>query len=85
MQRIFQLDDKDRRLLEIFADYASISIQILLDARRAHHAEVVVKELLTKMMDAFSGYTEYATRVIAFRDGLVRSDGPVTHRRDAAI
>src|SRR5258705_625505 len=28
---------------------------------------------------------EYATRVIAFRDGLVRSDGAVTHRRDAAI
>ena len=28
---------------------------------------------------------EYATRVIAFRDGLVRSDGAVAHRRDAAI
>jgi len=27
---------KDRRLIEIFADYASISIQNLLDARRAH-------------------------------------------------
>ena len=27
---------------------------------------------------------EYATRVIAFRDGLVRSDGSVTHRRSAA-
>lgn len=30
--------EKDRRLLEIFADYASISIQNLLDARRAHEA-----------------------------------------------
>jgi putative ABC transport system ATP-binding protein len=28
---------------------------------------------------------EYGTRVIAFRDGLVRSDGAVAHRRDAAI
>ena len=28
--------EKDRRLLEIFADYASISIQNLLDARRAY-------------------------------------------------
>jgi ABC-type lipoprotein export system ATPase subunit len=27
---------------------------------------------------------EYATRVIAFRDGLVRSDGAVAHRRSAA-
>ena len=28
---------------------------------------------------------EYGTRIIAFRDGLVRSDGPVVHRRDAAV
>jgi putative ABC transport system ATP-binding protein len=28
---------------------------------------------------------EYATRVIAFRDGLVQSDGPVLQRRDAAL
>ena len=28
---------------------------------------------------------EYGTRIIAFRDGLVRSDGAVAHRRDAAI
>ena len=28
---------------------------------------------------------EYGTRVIAFRDGLVRSDGVVGHRRDAAV
>jgi len=28
---------------------------------------------------------EYATRVIAFRDGLVRSDGAVVHRRSAAV
>jgi putative ABC transport system ATP-binding protein len=28
--------------------------------------------------------TEFATRVIAFRDGRVRSDRPVLHRRDAA-
>ena len=27
---------------------------------------------------------EYATRIVAFRDGLVRSDGPVVHRRSAA-
>jgi putative ABC transport system ATP-binding protein len=27
---------------------------------------------------------EYATRVVAFRDGLVRSDGSVVHRRSAA-
>jgi putative ABC transport system ATP-binding protein len=27
---------------------------------------------------------EYATRIIAFRDGLVRSDGPVVRRRSAA-
>jgi len=27
---------------------------------------------------------EYATRVVAFRDGLVRSDGMVVHRRSAA-
>ncbi|MGE0394235.1 MAG: ABC transporter ATP-binding protein [Vicinamibacterales bacterium] len=27
---------------------------------------------------------EYATRIVAFRDGRVRSDHPVTHRRDAA-
>ncbi len=26
---------------------------------------------------------EYATRIVAFRDGRVRSDHPVTHRRDA--
>ena len=37
--------DKDRRLLEIFADYASISIQNLLDARRAH--EVAKRDGLT--------------------------------------
>jgi len=36
---------KDRRLLEIFADYASISIQNLLDARRAH--EVAKRDGLT--------------------------------------
>jgi putative ABC transport system ATP-binding protein len=28
---------------------------------------------------------EYATRVIAFRDGLVRSDAPVTNRRIASV
>jgi putative ABC transport system ATP-binding protein len=28
---------------------------------------------------------EYGTRVIAFRDGVVRSDGAVAHRRDAAV
>ena len=28
---------------------------------------------------------EYGTRIIAFRDGLVRSDGAVVHRRDAAV
>jgi putative ABC transport system ATP-binding protein len=27
---------------------------------------------------------EYATRVVAFRDGLVRSDGPVVNRRSAS-
>jgi len=27
---------------------------------------------------------EYATRIVAFRDGLVRSDGPVVQRRSAA-
>jgi len=27
--------------------------------------------------------SEYATRVVAFRDGLVRSDAPVVHRRSA--
>lgn len=37
--------DKDRRLLEIFADYASISIQNLLDARRAF--EVAKRDGLT--------------------------------------
>ena len=37
--------EKDRRLLEIFADYASISIQNLLDARRAH--EVAKRDGLT--------------------------------------
>jgi putative ABC transport system ATP-binding protein len=26
---------------------------------------------------------EYATRIVAFRDGRVRSDHPVVHRRDA--
>jgi putative ABC transport system ATP-binding protein len=26
---------------------------------------------------------EYATRIVAFRDGRVRSDQPVTNRRDA--
>jgi diguanylate cyclase (GGDEF)-like protein len=36
---------KDRRLIEIFADYASISIQNLLDARRAH--EVAKRDGLT--------------------------------------
>ena len=41
--RCFQ--EKDRRLLEIFADYASISIQNLLDARRAH--EVAKRDGLT--------------------------------------
>ena len=28
---------------------------------------------------------EYGTRVIAFRDGMVKSDGAVAHRRDAVI
>jgi len=37
--------EKDRRLLEIFADYASISIQNLLDARRAY--EVAKRDGLT--------------------------------------
>lgn len=37
--------EKDRRLLEIFGDYASISIQNLLDARRAH--EVAKRDGLT--------------------------------------
>jgi diguanylate cyclase (GGDEF)-like protein len=37
--------EKDRRLLEIFADYASISIQNLLDARHAH--EVAKRDGLT--------------------------------------
>ena len=37
--------EKDRRLLEIFADYASISIQHLLDARRAY--EVAKRDGLT--------------------------------------
>ena len=27
---------------------------------------------------------EYATRIVAFRDGRVRTDRPVVHRRDAA-
>ncbi len=27
---------------------------------------------------------EYATRVVAFRDGIIRSDHPVAQRRDAA-
>ena len=31
-----------------------------------------------------SDIAEYATRVIAFRDGLVRSDGAVAHHRNAA-
>ena len=31
-----------------------------------------------------SDIAEYATRAVAFRDGLVRSDGPVVHRRSAA-
>jgi putative ABC transport system ATP-binding protein len=26
---------------------------------------------------------EYATRIISFKDGRVRDDHPVTHRRDA--
>jgi diguanylate cyclase (GGDEF)-like protein len=37
--------EKDRRMLEIFADHASISIQNLLDARRAH--EVAKRDGLT--------------------------------------
>src|SRR4029453_10522368 len=37
--------EKDRRLLEIFAEYASISIQNLLDARRAY--EVAKRDGLT--------------------------------------
>jgi diguanylate cyclase (GGDEF)-like protein len=37
--------EKDRRLIEIFADHASISIQNLLDARRAH--EVAKRDGLT--------------------------------------
>lgn len=37
--------EKDRRLLEIFGDYASISIQNLLDARRAY--EVAKRDGLT--------------------------------------
>jgi diguanylate cyclase (GGDEF)-like protein len=37
--------EKDRRLIEIFADYASISIQNLLDARRAY--EVAKRDGLT--------------------------------------
>ena len=41
--------EKDRRLLEIFADYASISIQHLLDARRAH--EVAKRDGLTGLFN----------------------------------
>ncbi len=41
--------EKDRRLLEIFADYASISIQNLLDARRAH--EVAKRDGLTGLFN----------------------------------
>jgi diguanylate cyclase (GGDEF)-like protein len=40
---------KDRRLLEIFADYASISIQNLLDARRAY--EVAKRDGLTGLFN----------------------------------
>jgi putative ABC transport system ATP-binding protein len=28
---------------------------------------------------------EYGTRIVAFRDGRVRSDEPVAHRRTAAV
>ena len=41
--------EKDRRLLEIFADYAAISIQNLLDARRAH--EVAKRDGLTGLFN----------------------------------
>jgi len=41
--------EKDRRLLEIFADHASISIQNLLDARRAH--EVAKRDGLTGLFN----------------------------------
>jgi diguanylate cyclase (GGDEF)-like protein len=41
--------EKDRRLLEIFADYASISIQHLLDARRAF--EVAKRDGLTGLFN----------------------------------
>src|SRR4030095_11710618 len=41
--------EKDRRLLEIFADYASISIQNLLDARRAF--EVAKRDGLTGLFN----------------------------------
>ena len=41
--------EKDRRLLEIFADYAAISIQNLLDARRAY--EVAKRDGLTGLFN----------------------------------
>ncbi len=41
--------EKDRRLLEIFADYTAISIQNLLDARRAH--EVAKRDGLTGLFN----------------------------------
>ncbi|MEO8432424.1 MAG: sensor domain-containing diguanylate cyclase [Acidobacteriota bacterium] len=41
--------EKDRRLLEIFGDYASISIQNLLDARRAY--EVAKRDGLTGLFN----------------------------------
>src|SRR5204863_3496010 len=57
------------------------SIEVMGIFQRLNIERVITIVLVTHEADI----AEYATRVIAFRDGLVRSDGAVAHRRDAAI
>ena len=56
------------------------SIEVLGIFQRLNAKEGLTIVLVTHEPDI----AEYATRVVAFRDGLVRSDHPVLNRRDAA-
>src|SRR5260370_832910 len=63
--------EKDRRLLEIFADYASISIQNLLDAPRAY--EVAKRDGLTAIHSA-----PFLSRPYGFNEPALRLQGTIT-------
>jgi putative ABC transport system ATP-binding protein len=57
------------------------SIEVMGIFQRLNVERGITIVLVTHEVDI----AEYGTRVIAFRDGLVRGDGGVAHRRDAAV